>query len=110
MTIVCGTDLSDNANQAVNAAFALARLRHDRELVITHVLATDASDHGEDADDDMPEPPRDRRDRLPEVLLVGQPLEPGTRRVRPGPIELPDEFARPVDVVARRPLRPRLRR
>jgi nucleotide-binding universal stress UspA family protein len=46
MTIVCGTDLSDNANQAVNAAFALARLRHDRELVITHVLATDASDHG----------------------------------------------------------------
>ena len=37
MTIVCGTDLSDNANQAVNAAFALARLRHDRELVITHV-------------------------------------------------------------------------
>ena len=44
MTIVCGTDLSDNANQAVNAAFALARLRHDRELVITHVLAEDAGD------------------------------------------------------------------
>jgi len=49
MTIVCGTDLSDNANQAVNAAFALARLRHDRELVITHVLAEDAGDQGDDA-------------------------------------------------------------
>lgn len=44
MTIVCGTDLSDNANQAVKAAFALARLRHDRELVITHVLDADAED------------------------------------------------------------------
>jgi hypothetical protein len=38
-----------------------------------------------------------------EVLLVGQPLEPGTRQVRPVPIELPDEFAHPVDVVAHRP-------
>ncbi|MBK9032349.1 MAG: universal stress protein [Myxococcales bacterium] len=45
MTIVCGTDLSDNANQAVKAAFALARLRGDRELVITHVLDRDADDH-----------------------------------------------------------------
>lgn len=44
MTIVCGTDLSDNANQAVKAAFALARLRGDRELVITHVLDRDADD------------------------------------------------------------------
>lgn len=45
MTIVCGTDLSDNANQAVQAAFALARLRKDRELVLTHVLPADADDH-----------------------------------------------------------------
>jgi nucleotide-binding universal stress UspA family protein len=44
MTIVCGTDLSDNANHAVKAAFALARLRKDRELVLTHVLDADADD------------------------------------------------------------------
>ncbi len=49
MTIVCGTDLSENANLAVSAAFALARLRHDRELVLTHVLAADADDHGDAA-------------------------------------------------------------
>jgi nucleotide-binding universal stress UspA family protein len=44
MPIVCGTDLSDNANQAVSAAFALARARGDRELVITHILDPDAAD------------------------------------------------------------------
>ncbi|MEZ4403470.1 MAG: universal stress protein [Kofleriaceae bacterium] len=45
MTIVCGTDLSDNANQAVQAAFALARRRGDRELVVAHVLDPETRDH-----------------------------------------------------------------
>lgn len=51
MTIVCGTDLSDNANHAVTAAFALARIRGDRELVITHILDPDARDREAAASD-----------------------------------------------------------
>ena len=46
MTIVCGTDLSEGANQAITAAFALAQRRGDREIVVTHVLDPDADgDH-----------------------------------------------------------------
>ena len=42
MTIVCGTDLSEGANQAIIAAFALARRRGDRAIVVAHVLDPDA--------------------------------------------------------------------
>src|SRR5260221_12938524 len=38
------------------------------------------------------------RDGLPEILLIGQPLEPGPKLVLPVPVELFDHLVAPVDI------------